>query len=184
MRVHLYKYKGSETRVKEDVWRQGGRCQLIVWWTFLHPGLWALEGENYRLRPLPYLMSISWVWGWDHSRSWAVAHTYTGWQPQSHPLLLKFRACKRLIWSQSTVLFLGLRCCSWWFRPTDFDRRPWWERFVASGGSKRNGVQYRENWDTCLSLSKWIHSLASGWQKAVTIHQALKEEARVFFKVA
>lgn len=77
----------------------------------------------------------------------------------------------------------GHRGCSWLFRPTDFDRCPWWERSTAFSRSTRNGKQNREKLDMCLSLSKRILSLASALRNAVSIHQTL-QEAAADFKVA
>lgn len=169
--------------------------QRTVWGKIQGPGPQGKEGVNYRWRSLPHLMSISSVSASNFTPLWVVVdkwmkihhrglHTYRGWQSQSHPLLLKLRARKHLIWfAKHKHSFMSL-CCSWSFQLTDFDRRPWWERSIAFSRSKRNGIQqYRENWDVCLSLSKRIHSLASAWRKDVSIHQALKE-AGAFFRVA
>lgn len=167
-----------------------------MWGQFVDPGPQGTEGVSYRLRSLPHHMSISFVSASNLTSLWAVVgqlnekytrdlHAYREWQSQSHPLLLKPTACKHLIWLQSTgiVLFPIRRRCSWSFQPTDFDRRPWWERSIAFSRSKRNRERYRKNWDVCLSLSKRIHSLASAWRKAMSIHQALKEDG-AFLKVA
>lgn len=177
------------------MFRQRGYCQLIVWWRFLAPGPQGTEGcelqvdvpaashvHQFNFSPEPHF-PLGCCRQVNENTPQRLTHKHREWQSKSHPLLLKLRGCKHLIWLQSTsmVLFPGRRCCSWSFQPTDFDRRPWWERSIAFSRSKRNGEQYRENWDMCLSLSKRIHSLASAWRKAVSIYQALKE-ARAFFK--
>lgn len=167
---------------------------LFVWGKFLDPSPQSKEDVSYRLRFLPHLMSISSVSDSNFTSLWAVvdnwmkinrrglhAHiendspTHTLYCWSSEPVSIWY-GCKT-----SIVLFPGRRCCSWSFQPTDFDRRPWWERSIPFSRSKRNGGQYRENWDMCLSLSKRIHSLASAWRKAVSIHQALKEAGAFFW---
>lgn len=111
---------------------------------------------------------------------WAAAD-----KSQSHPLLLILRAWTHLIWWQrtSTALFPVCYCCSWSSQPTDFDRRPWWEWSIALSRGEWNGEQRRQNWDTWLSLSRWIQDLTSAWQKAVSIHQALKRSWGIFAKL-
>lgn len=179
------------------MFRQRGYCQLIVWWRFLAPGPQGIEGcelqvdvpaashvHQFRFGPKPQFPlgccrqvneNIPQRLTHTHIESDSLSHTHYCWS--SEPVSAWY-GCKAQAWFYSP----GHRCCSWSLQPRDFDRRPWWERSIAFSRSKRNGEQYRENWDMCLSLSKCIHGLASAWRKAVSIHQALKE-ARAFFKV-